>query len=116
MSHEETRKGVTQARLNENGSGWLFFEIVLISFLAGGFSFNWIIGLSAFLILLIMLMFRKSAIVLLVTLTVASTVIGLIAGFYIGGIIGALILGILVLLITTGFHISAYQWMNDIRE
>ncbi|GAB2558448.1 hypothetical protein [Gracilibacillus alcaliphilus] len=115
MDYKSVRKGNTQAGFNENASTWLFFELIVISFMIGGFTFNWIIGVAAFIILTALLFFKKTKKILLVLLTILATILGGILGGMFGGIIGAIVLGILFLLISGGLHIGAYEWTEDMN-
>jgi hypothetical protein len=111
----EVRKGITQARFNEDASNMLFGEIFLVSIVCGFYwSSWWVFGLIS-IGLVISLMIKPLAIILAILLSIGWAIIGYGIGVFFDSSSGSIVLAILGLLAGLGAHISALTWVEDIN-
>lgn len=116
MDHKDVRRGVTEAKRNDSASTWVFVEILLIAFLCGILTLNFVVGILVFFVLGVMFWFKKTTVVLLVILTILNTAIAAVIGFFIFGIIGSIVCGVIGLILSMIIHMSTFNWSEDIRK
>lgn len=111
---KDVRKGITQAKFNEDASNWLFFEIFFISIVFGFIFKSWWVFGGLLFGMMGLLLFRKIAVIFMVVLTIFWAFVGFMIGMQ-WGLGASVVLAILALLITGGFHIGALEWIDDIN-
>ena len=116
MSHNEVRKGMTNAKFNEEQSGILFGEIFIISSGLGLYTQSWWIFGTTFIGLIIALFIPAIAIPLMIILSIGWGIIGFGIGAIFGSTGASVVLGIIGLLAGLGVHFAALQWANDVGE
>ena len=113
MDHNEVRKGVTNAKFNEDNSGILFLEVLIVSAVIGFVLTSWIyFGLSIF-VMMFCLLFRPLAVLLSLVISIGWGIIGYLIGTLFSHD-ASIVLGIIGLLSGLGMHMSAIQWTRDI--
>ncbi len=113
MNHNDVRKGATNAKFNEDNSGILFIEIVIISAAIGFVLTSWIyFGLSLF-VLLFCLLFKPLAMIVSLALSICWGIIGYLIGTMFSHD-ASIVLGIIGFFAGLGLHASAIQWVRDI--
>lgn len=117
MSHESaTRRGMTNAKFNEEQSGFLFGEVFFIAFFSGLYCQSWIVFGLVFLGLLIMLFIKPLANVLILIFSAAIGVLGFLLGTLFDSIGASITLAVLAFLFSWGCNLAAIQWVRDIGE
>ena len=135
-----TRKGVTQAKFNEDAANFIFFEITLISGVVGYFLSNWYIFGGMLVGLICLMVIPLINIILAIVLSVVWSIIG--AGlacffqdvaFYLPqhptvlpdvletlivlfSIPAAQITGGIMFLSALGLHLGAIEWVRDVGD
>ena len=112
----QVRRGVTQAKFNDDASAWLFGEILVISVAIIIFTGSWLLFGLAFIGMFVMTLFRRLAIILTILLSLLWDIVGGIIGLHVGGIIAAIVIAIIALLVTGGLHIGALEWIDDMSS
>ena len=115
MSVSNVRKGITQARFNENQSNILYKEILLISIVVGCYYQNWLV-FGGVLTCLILVMFIP---VLNLLLAIVLSLIWALIGFGIGSFFSdnaSYVLTFLGLISGIGCHLSAIEWSRDLSD
>lgn len=116
MSHNDVRKGMTNARFNEEQMGILSGEIAIIAIVAGIYTKSWLIFGATFVGLAAALAFPIVAIPLMVLLSIGWGVIGYSIGSLVGSKDASVVLGIIGLLAGLGVHMAAIKWVEDIGD
>ncbi|WP_217511854.1 hypothetical protein [Vibrio metschnikovii] len=116
MSHNEVRKGVTNAKFNEEQSGILFGEMTIISIVIGLYAQSWWIFGITLAGLIIALFIPIIAIPLMVVLSIGWGIIGYGIGALFGSTGASVVIGIIGFVAGIGVHFSALQWAKDIGE
>ncbi|EER8911877.1 TPA: hypothetical protein ACNCEW_003490 [Escherichia coli] len=116
MSSEHVRKGVTNAKFNEEQSNILFIEIGILSILIGLMSKSWWAFGGSFLGLIFSLRIKFLAIPLMIVFSLVWGAIGYSIGALFESTAASIVLGIIAFLSGLGTHLAAVQWANDIAE
>lgn len=116
MSHENVRKGITNANFNQEQSGILFGEIFLIAGGLGLYTESWWVFGGLFIGLIIGLFIPFVAIPLMILLSLCWGAIGFGIGTLFGSTAAAAVLGIIGLLAGAGVHMAALEWTKDIGK
>ncbi|MBW1650642.1 MAG: hypothetical protein JRJ44_08230 [Deltaproteobacteria bacterium] len=114
MEYQNVRKGITNAKFNEENSKILFGEIAIISILVGVGAQSWWWGGGIFLGLIVTLSIKPLAFVLMLLFSISWGVVGYGIGNLFGSIGAMVVLAILGFLIGAGVHFSALEWSEDI--
>ncbi|GED14887.1 hypothetical protein [Aneurinibacillus migulanus] len=116
MSSEDVRKGITNAKFNQENSNILFGEIVFLAIFLGIWSSSWWVFGGIFLGCIIALLFKPLAFGLCICFGIAWGVIGYVIGaFFIENLGASVVLGIIGLLCGLGANLSALEWAKDIQ-
>lgn len=116
MSSRDVRKGVTNAKFNEEQSNVLMIEIMIISIGFGLFTQSWW-GFGGILIALMMSMHIPFiAIPLMVVLSVGWGIIGYGIGSLFGSTGASVVMGGIAFLAGIGTHMAALEWVKDIGD
>ncbi|MEZ2660493.1 hypothetical protein [Aneurinibacillus aneurinilyticus] len=115
MSQEDVRKGITNAKFNEENSNILFGEITLLSIFLGVFSRSWWVFGLVFLGCIIALRFKRTALFMCIGFGITWGIIGYGIGMIIDSIGASVVLGVIGLLSGIGANIRALEWVNDIE-
>lgn len=117
MSHESaTRRGMTNAKFNEEQSDFLFGEIFFIALFSGLYCQSWIVFGLVFLGLIIMLFVKPLANALILAFSVAWGVLGYALGSLFDSTGASITLAVLAFLCSWGCNLAAIQWVRDIGE
>jgi len=108
------RKGITNAKFNEENSRILFGEIAILSILIGGLSSSWWVFGAVFLGLIAALYVQKLAVILMVAFSLVWGLIGFVIGSMFDSTAASIVLSVLAFLIGFGIHMSALQWAQDV--
>lgn len=114
MSYEDVRKGVTNAKFNEENSNILFGEITILSIFLGVFFKSWWIFGLVFLGCIIALRFERIALFMCIGFSIVWGVIGYGIGTLFDSIGASVVLGIIGLLSGLGANLRALEWVKDI--
>jgi len=116
MSSANVRKGMTNAKFNEENSNILFGEIFIIAIGLGLFAQSWWVFGGVFLGLIISLFIPKVSIILMIAFSLCWAVIGYGFGSLFGSVGASIVLSILGLISGLGLHFSALEWAQDLKE
>lgn len=111
---KDVRRGITQAKFNEDASNWLFFEIFFISLILGLISKSWWVFGGLLFGMMGLLFSRKMAIILMIALTIFWAFVGYTIGAY-WGFSASVVLAALALFCVGGLHLGALDWMKDMK-
>lgn len=115
MSQEDVRKGITNAKFNEESSNILFGEITLLSIFLGGVSESWwVLGL-VFLGCTTALRFKPAVLFMCIGFSIIWGIIGYGIGMIIGGIGTSVVLGVIGLLGGIVVNMRALKKVNAIE-
>ncbi|EHK0700011.1 hypothetical protein ICL29_004017 [Salmonella enterica] len=114
MSSKDVRKGITNAKFNEDQSNILFFEIGILSILIGVVIHSWWAFGIAFLGLIFSLRIKFLAVPLIVIFSVIWGFLGYGVGSLFDSSAASYVLAIIAFLSGLGTHLSALEWANDI--
>ncbi|MEC0220361.1 hypothetical protein [Paenibacillus odorifer] len=109
----EIRKGVNQAKQSEQGANWFFAEIFIIAVVSGFYFSSWWVFGGILLASILLAVNKKARFVLLILLTVGCGAVGWIVGSWFNSTGASIVLTIFSILISGGYHIWAYRWMED---
>lgn len=111
----EVRRGVTQAKLNEDAANWFLAEIFLAAAGIGFWAKSWWVFGGVLFALLIASWIPRLAAILAVGFTLFWAAVGWEIGRSIGNLGASVVLAILGLLIAGGLHMSAIEWIQDVN-
>jgi hypothetical protein len=114
MSHQDVRKGMTNANFNEENSNILFGEIAIIAIGIGLITQSWWWGGGIFIGFIIALFIKPIAIFLMIVLSIGWGVVGYAIGAAFDSTGAMIVLSILGFLAGAGLHFSALEWAEDI--
>ena len=114
MSENDVRKGIVNARFNEENSGVLALEIVMISIVSGLVMQSWWWAGGMFFGLFIALLIKPLAYFLMILLSLFWGGVGFILGCLIGSTGAMVVLSLLGLVVGLGTHFSALQYFQDL--
>jgi hypothetical protein len=114
LKSADVRKGITQAKFNEENKNVIAGEVFLLSLLLGHFSGSWLVFVGSFLALVIAFQIKKLAVLLCVGFSIVWGVIGFYIGGYLGGTEAKIALSILGFIMGLGANFSSLEWMEDI--
>ncbi|MEK3762627.1 hypothetical protein NST04_28635 [Paenibacillus sp. FSL H7-0756] len=109
----EVRTGVNQAKQSEEGANWFFAEIFIVSVVSGFYFSSWWVFGGILLGSILLAIYKKTRLALLILLTVGCGSVGWIIGSWFDSSGASVVLTIFSLLISGGYHIWAYRWMED---
>src|SRR5699024_286682 len=112
---DEIRKGVTNAKYNDTASTLFFGELLLLSIILGSINKSWAVFGIVLLVTVVLSYIKQTLVILMVALTIAWSILAYIIGLSLGGWLAAIPISIIVLLLSTGIHVGAYEWMRDIN-
>lgn len=112
--NNSVRKGVTNASFNEEQSGILMGEVLIISICLGLYTQSWWIFGIALIGLLVSLYIPYIAIPLIIALSLGWGVIGYGIGSLFSSTGASVVLGIIGVLSGLGCHFAALEWVKDI--
>jgi len=116
---EDVRAGNTQAKFNEEASGYLLGQILLISILFGGLLESWIAGGFALIYLLVIAYggFGETyQIVLLFSLSLFWAIVGWTLGDAISGFGAALVISFFAFICSWGFNEAGIKYLQDLNR
>lgn len=111
---KDVRRGITNAKFNEENRGLLIGEIILISIVLGVWKQSWWVFGGVFFGLLIALSIKPLAAIICFTLSLLWGLIGVLIGGIIGSNAATVVLGLIGFMAGLGTHMSAIEWMEDI--
>lgn len=114
MSSKDVRKGMTEAKFNEENASILFGEIGLIAIGLGLFAQSWWVFGGVLLGLLLAILIPGIAIVLMVAFSLAWGAIGYAIGTLFDSFGASVVLCIIGFLFGLGVHLSALEWAQDV--
>ena len=115
--HTDTRAGVNQAQLSEQGSTLLFGQITIIAVVAGFATQSWWIGGGAFFALLMLLSTPKLRTPLAIALALGVGVAGYAGAQLFELDSGATwVIAIVAGLIALGGNLAGIDWLKDIQD
>ncbi|NOH51050.1 hypothetical protein F0262_23810 [Vibrio rotiferianus] len=113
MEASQVRKGIRNAKLNQDNSNILFGEIVLISIGIGLANQSWWWGGGALIGFLVTLNIKPIALLLMFALSLVWGVIGCGIGSLFESTGAMVVLSIIGFLCGLGVHLSALEWTQD---
>jgi len=108
------RRGITNAKFNEQNSNILFWEIVILSVLAGGLAQSWWVFGAMFVGLIAALYVQKLAVILMLAFSLVWGLIGFGVGSMFDSTAASVVLSVIAFLSGFGIHMSALQWAQDV--
>ncbi|MEW9570163.1 zinc-ribbon domain-containing protein [Rhodanobacter sp. Si-c] len=108
------RKGMTQAKFNEENSGIMVGEIMLISIATGMATTSWWWFGGLFLGLVVAMNIKPLAKLLAFVLSLGWGLVGYGIGVIFHSQPASIVLGLLGFMCGLGLHLSAIQWFRDI--
>ncbi|GGQ06319.1 hypothetical protein [Shewanella litoralis] len=116
MEFNNVRKGISNAKFNEENSKILFGEVALISLFIGLGTQSWWWGGGVFISFLVALQIKPIAIFLMVVLSLAWGGIGYGIGTLFESTGAMVVLAGLGFFIGLGVHLSGLEWSQDISQ
>lgn len=114
MESHNVRKGITNAKFNEDNAGILAGEIAIVAIAAGFYFHSWYIGGSLFLGLMIAMFIKPLAILIILALSICWGLVGYFIGVFFESTGAMVVLSILGFLMGLGANLSALEWVQDI--
>jgi hypothetical protein len=108
------RKGLTQAKFNDENSGIMMAEMTLIAIAAGLVTSSWWWFGGVFLGFIVAVNIRPLANVLAFVLSLGWGILGYGIGMFFDSQAASVVLGVLGFLCGLGLHLSALQWFRDV--
>lgn len=108
------RKGMTQAKFNDENSSIMIGEMMLISAVAGLAASSWWWFGGVFLGFVVAMSIRPLAKVLAFVLSLGWGIVGYGIGMVFDSQAASVVLGLLGFMCGIGMHMSALQWFQDI--
>lgn len=116
MNQNEVRRGVAQAKRNDDLASWFFIEVGIVSIALGLLSSSWIVfGLTA-IVLIVGMNFKQTAMIIGILLTIMWIFIGWKIGAAFGSASASVVISVIFALISIGVHASTFDWNIDINE
>lgn len=113
MVSDEVRRGITNARINEDNANIVFAELFFIVAAIGFYTQSWIWFGAAFVCSLIIVFIPILNMLLMLILSICWGVIGYSVGTLFSTS-ASVILAIIAFIIGCGIHFSALTYINDI--
>ena len=113
--HAHVRKGIVNAQFNEENSGILSGEIVIIAIIVGVVQQSWWWFGGSLVGLLLLLAIPYVGSLLCIILSLAWGVIGYVIGINFISDNAAWVMGILATLAGLGIHFSGREWFKDLN-
>ena len=110
------RKGMTNAKFNEEASNFLIWQISAISIFLGIYLSSWIIFGAVLVGLIIALQFKELALIICILLSIGAAVTGYFIGFLFESIPASIIIAILFFMSSLGYNLAGLQWANDLGD
>ena len=114
MNENDVRKGIVNARFNEENSGILALEIVIISIVSGLVMQSWWWAGGMLFGLFIALLIKPLAYILMISLSLCWGAAGFLLGYLIGSTGAMVVLSLMGLFSGLGAHFSALQYYQDL--
>jgi len=117
MSSGNVRKGITQAKFNEDAVNIIFAEIAILSIAAGIYYQSWYVGGILFVGLLVGFKIKPLAIVLACVFSISwayGTI--LIVQIFTDSTAALVVLGGIALLATGGAHMGGIEYVDDLTD
>ena len=117
MSTGNIRKGITQAKFNEDAVNIIFVEIIILSIAAGVYYQSWYLGGSLFVGLLMGFKIKSLAIALACAFSVSwayGTI--LIVQLFTDSTAASVVLGGIALLAAGGAHMGGIEYVDDLTD
>lgn len=114
MSSHDVRKGMTNAKFNEEQSGILIAEIFIIAIVVGLINKSWWIGGGTLAALIIALQIKVIAIPLMIVFSLVWGGIGYGIGTLFESSGASWVIGIIAFLCGLGTHMAGLQWVKDV--
>ncbi|EGR1594340.1 hypothetical protein D0D72_24080 [Vibrio parahaemolyticus] len=116
MNASQFRKGIRQAKINQDNSKILFGEIALISIGLGLATQSWWWGGGVFLGLVTALNIKPVAMIFMCALSLVWGAIGCGIGSLFESIGAMVVLSIIGFMCGLGVHLSALEWTQDAQS
>jgi len=108
------RKGMTNAKFNDQNANILFWEIVILAILAGLLASSWWVFGAMFVGLIAALYVQKLAVILMLAFSLVWGLIGFGVGSLFDSTAASVVLSVIAFLSGFGIHMSALQWTQDV--
>jgi len=118
MSTGNIRKGITQAKFNEDAVNIIFVEIIILSIAAGVYYQSWYLGGSLFVGLLMGFKIIKSLAIALACAFSVGWAYGtiLIVQLFTDSTAASVVLGGIALLAAGGAHMGGIEYVDDLTD
>lgn len=116
MSVGDVRAGVEQAKVNEQGAGFLGVEAILIGCAAGFWASSVLVGVLTGLAVVVGVMVPKARIVVAGVMSVGWAALAGFLGYRWWGTSTAVGLGLLALVLSAGLHGAALEYVRDLSK
>lgn len=116
MERDEIRKGLHQAKYDENSSSIFFVECSLIALILGIYFKSWAWGFGSFVGIIILLQIKAIQFLLAIMFIILWTFIGWSLGKGLFGWQASIFTGILAFIVSLGVHFSALAWIEDFTD
>lgn len=115
MGYKSVRKGIVNAKINEESAEILYVEIGIISIILGLVTQSWWWWAGTFFGLIFALQIKPIAFILIIALSSVWGVIGYCIGSVIGSQGAMEVISLTGFIVGIGVHLSALEWVQDIE-
>lgn len=117
MNDKDVRKGMTQAKFNEEAGTLLYVQVVIISIGAGLLTGSWFVFLFALIGLIAALLNKKTAVLCVIAFSIGWGVIGWnIGSFFFGSAGASIVLSIIGFVAGLGSNFAGMEHAHDIAD
>ena len=116
MSSKDVRRGITNARINEEAFGIIGFESIVVAIAMGLLLKSWLVFGGVFLGLIIIFTIPKIRVFIIGLFCIGWAVLGYFIGVLIGSIGASITFCVLLLITSLGLHMQAIEYLDDIGE
>lgn len=113
-TENDVRRGVTNAKFNEENSNILFSQITIVSIGLGIYYSSWWVFGGAILGFIICLNIKTLSVILAILLSLGWALIGYFIGIFFESNPASIVLAIIGFLSGLGANFSGLQWVEDI--
>ena len=116
IMEKDVRRGIVNANLNESGSNFLMFEIIIVSIALGLFYQSWFIGTGSFILMIIFLMNKTLKWFLIIILSICCAVLGYKIGLLMESFGASITFCLIGFFLSLGANIAGLEYIKDIEK